>query len=589
MQNWLSQLSASYKAGVNKFFILTGNVDDYVSGYGVNAATHAAAAFDKAFHKRQVNLLESGTEPRELPPYAIVRYGNDGDGFTFPFQTKDQPHGNNFMSAISKPGQIGGSGRLPNAPAPAIDAINSAITQSKKDRKNIVDCVIIVEDAELVFPDMDLRVAPDGFRKMLGTIKSWAKALEPTSHVVIFTCRNSSMLSRYIHNIGAKFIDIEPPDIEERAEFIETTLLKERVPGEWEDLAGTDEEKIGLWSQGAARRTAGLMLYDLENIILMARSNGRLTDKLVSRMKRERVLTRTGGSLEAIEPRHDMSGVDGHSKIKQAFHNSVVRAIKGEVDTSRLPQGILMGGPPGTGKTHFAEGLAGECGIDLLIGRIGSLFGKYVGDTEQNTQEFVRAAVAAAPCVLFIDEIDRNVGGRDNDSGVTNRLLSALLEAMNKKDKFVVWLAATNNPDQIDGALLRRFSKVAPFLVQAGEEQTLAVANCMQRNNYPKIEIGSLQGKFERYTGDEIQNIVIKAKELIEDEDLDPETAIDEALKRIRRATVDLARYSQLAIDAVKDSDWMPDEDSYWMPGKNLDNNPTDDLDRFGRALDLDL
>jgi len=242
---------------------------------------------------------------------------------------------------------------------------------------------------------------------------------------------------------------------------------------------------------------------------------------------------------------------------------TVVNPLKGKVSMKRFPNGILFSGPAGTGKTFLAEALAGEANMSFMVGNINAIFGRYVGESEANIDEFVRVAVANAPALIFFDELDamglsRESGG---DSGVGSRVFNKLLQAMGQATG-VVWIGATNRPLSIDAAMLRRFSKSAPVLLQTGEELKVAVGNCMRRNEYPPCAFDV--SLFEGYTGDEIQNVVIKAAELLEDYDTTPEHALTEALGRIRRATQDVVSMTKEALEIVKDTDWMPD--SYWLP-----------------------
>jgi len=137
---------------------------------------------------------------------------------------------------------------------------------------------------------------------------------------------------------------------------------------------------------------------------------------------------------------------------------------KGDV---RPPKGILLYGPPGTGKTLIAKAVANESEANFISIKGPELISKWVGESEKGVREVFRKARAAAPCVIFFDEVDAIAPRRKSgeaDSQVTERVVSQLLTEMDGLEelKGVVVLGATNRPDIIDEALLRpgRFDKL---------------------------------------------------------------------------------------------------------------------------------
>ncbi|MEK0318556.1 MAG: CDC48 family AAA ATPase [Nitrosopumilus sp.] len=132
----------------------------------------------------------------------------------------------------------------------------------------------------------------------------------------------------------------------------------------------------------------------------------------------------------------------------------------------KMPRGILLHGPSGTGKTLLAKAVATESEANFVSVRGPELLSKWVGESERGIREIFRRARQASPCVIFFDEIDsiapiRGVGG---DSAVTERVVSQLLTELDGMENMhgVVVLAATNRSDMVDPALLRpgRFDKI---------------------------------------------------------------------------------------------------------------------------------
>ncbi|KAJ3514308.1 hypothetical protein NLJ89_g2453 [Agrocybe chaxingu] len=129
--------------------------------------------------------------------------------------------------------------------------------------------------------------------------------------------------------------------------------------------------------------------------------------------------------------------------------------------------GVLLYGPPGTGKTLLAKAMASECGLNFLSVKGPELLSMWFGESEANIRKLFDQARAAAPCIVFFDELDslaKPRGSRMGDSGASDRVLNQLLVEMDginaRKNVFVI--GATNRPDQIDPALLRpgRFDRL---------------------------------------------------------------------------------------------------------------------------------
>ena len=132
----------------------------------------------------------------------------------------------------------------------------------------------------------------------------------------------------------------------------------------------------------------------------------------------------------------------------------------------KMPHGILLHGPSGTGKTLLAKAVATESEANFVSVRGPELLSKWVGESERGIREIFRRARQSSPCVIFFDEIDsiapvRGIGG---ESAVTERVVSQLLTELDGMQSMhgVIVLGATNRADMIDPALLRpgRFDKV---------------------------------------------------------------------------------------------------------------------------------
>jgi len=156
----------------------------------------------------------------------------------------------------------------------------------------------------------------------------------------------------------------------------------------------------------------------------------------------------------------DIGGLD---RVKQELKEVVEWPLRyAEVFTqlrTRPPRGIILFGPPGTGKTMLVKAVANESEANFISIKGPELISKWVGESERAVREIFRKARQAAPCIIFLDEIDSiaPVRGMGYDSHVTERVVSQLLTEMDGLEelKDVIVIAATNRPDMVDPALLR--------------------------------------------------------------------------------------------------------------------------------------
>ena len=163
--------------------------------------------------------------------------------------------------------------------------------------------------------------------------------------------------------------------------------------------------------------------------------------------------------------------VGGLSDVKERLKEAVELPLKHPEYFEKLgirpTRGILLVGPPGTGKTLLAKAVATESEANFISIKGPEVLSKWVGESEKKVREVFRKARQAAPCIVFIDEIDSIApvrGGETEGSKVTERIVNTLLTEMDgmSTTKKVVVIAATNRPDIIDPALLRpgRFDQI---------------------------------------------------------------------------------------------------------------------------------
>ena len=162
--------------------------------------------------------------------------------------------------------------------------------------------------------------------------------------------------------------------------------------------------------------------------------------------------------------------VGGLADVKEAIHRTIILPFQRpdlyERYGRRAGGGVLLYGPPGCGKTLLARATAGECGLPFFNVRIEDVLDPYIGVSEGNLHAAFEAARAAAPCVLFLDELDAVAYARRKQQGggaraLVDQLLQEL-DAIGSDNRQVLVLAATNAPWDVDDALKRpgRFDRL---------------------------------------------------------------------------------------------------------------------------------
>jgi transitional endoplasmic reticulum ATPase len=181
------------------------------------------------------------------------------------------------------------------------------------------------------------------------------------------------------------------------------------------------------------------------------------------------------------------------------------------------PKGILLHGPPGTGKTMIAKAVAATSEANFISIKGPELISKWVGESEKGVREVFRKARQAAPCVVFFDELDaiapRRGAGLEGGAHVTERVVSQMLTEMDGLEdlKGVVVIGATNRQDIIDEALLRpgRFDRMlkVPVPDKEGRRQIFQI-HTKKKPLDKSVDLDRLVEMTEGMTGADIASLV---------------------------------------------------------------------------------
>jgi len=181
------------------------------------------------------------------------------------------------------------------------------------------------------------------------------------------------------------------------------------------------------------------------------------------------------------------------------------------------PKGLLLLGVQGCGKSLTAKAVANLWKLPLLKLDVGKIFAGFVGSSEENMRKAIRIAESIAPCVLWIDEIEKGLSGTESsgisDAGTTARVFATLITWLQEKEKPVFVIATANDISQLPPELLRkgRFDDI--FFVDLPSERERAEIfriHLRRRGRDPeKFDIERLARETEGYSGAEIEQAVI--------------------------------------------------------------------------------
>jgi SpoVK/Ycf46/Vps4 family AAA+-type ATPase len=190
----------------------------------------------------------------------------------------------------------------------------------------------------------------------------------------------------------------------------------------------------------------------------------------------------------------------------------IADAGNGQLDR---PRGLLLLGVQGCGKSLAAKAIAGIWKVPLLRFDFAALYNKYIGETERNLRESLKTAQVMAPCVLWIDEIEKGIS-TGNDDGTAKRVLGAFLTwlAENKQHVFVV--ATANNIHELPPELIRKGRLDEIFFVDlpSAEIRKQIFSIHMQKRGIDSVEIDldNIVAASEGFSGAEIEQVVVSAR-----------------------------------------------------------------------------
>jgi transitional endoplasmic reticulum ATPase len=521
---WYKMIEDKFAADVSHTFIAHGNVRDYVDK-AVDLQTFIAGAMAK----REVTVF-----------YDISR------GLSFPFESHEQMFralvmpsvaqsqaANPALEALNSLRAGGGQaqkadyGKSPKEVLPLLEKLLKATRTDADGATSDVACAVVIEYGEMVAPDAPLAAMSPDDRQVLVTLLRWGQEVSG-NRIVFMTANSLSNVHAGLREASARWeaVQVPMPNTEQRLAFIQWYLDKHPL-------------KSDIAPQVLVNMTAGLNRKQIEDILLRATSNGRLTADLVRERKEGIIKQEYGEVLEIAEPRTGFADIYGHEYVKRYFQESVIDPVRsGEAGLlGFVPMGILLAGPAGTGKTVLAQAVAKEAGFNCVYLRMSKIVSKWQGEGERNMDRVLTALDAMLPVIVIIDEIDqafkRGEGGESmQDQRIFQRALEFFSDTAHRGE--VILLGMTNRPDLMDPALLRpgRIDDILPVLCpDTAEEREKLFAGMAGRFG---LAVQSVSGECidtsDGWSQAEIEGAVRKALKAVRLRKIAPEDALRQAV-----------------------------------------------------------
>ncbi len=305
-------------------------------------------------------------------------------------------------------------------------------------------------------------------------------------------------------------VDFELPDRDDIEHIVDKMMTSlSHLPMD----ARTDPQKKRRVVEGAL----GLTAEEAENVFSKSiiRCKDFDLDVIVNEKK---TIIRKSGILEFYETHMDMSSVGGLDVLKDWFQKRS-RAFEDDARAFGLPmpKGLLLLGIPGCGKSLTAKALGHQWQVPLLRLDVGKVFAGLVGQSEENMRKAIKTAEAVAPCILWLDELEKGFSGSSSsgstDGGTTARVFASFLTWLQDKESPVFVVATANNVHSLPPELLRkgRFDEIFFVDLPTQEERgTIFKIHIRKKNRDPDMfDLDQIIAATQGFSGSEIEQALI--------------------------------------------------------------------------------
>ncbi|KAF9241398.1 P-loop containing nucleoside triphosphate hydrolase protein [Melanogaster broomeanus] len=455
------------------------------------------------------------------PPRGILMFGPPGTGKTLMARAVANETGAFFFL-------INGPEIMSKMAGESESNLRKAFEEAEKNSP----AIIFIDEIDSIAPKRE-KTNGEVERRVVSQLLTLMDGLKARSNVVVMAATNRpNSIDPALRRFGRfdREVDIGIPDPTGRLEILQIlTIVDFQIAADTHGYVGSDV--AALCSEAAMQQIREKMdLIDLEEDTIDAE----VLDSLGVTMDNFRFALGTSNPSALREtvvevPTVTWDDIGGLEKVKLELQETVQYPVDHPEKFLKYgmapSKGVLFYGPPGTGKTLLAKAIANECQANFISIKGPELLTMWFGESEANVRDVFDKARAAAPCVMFFDELDsiakaRGGGGSSGDGGgAGDRVLNQILTEMDgmnaKKNVFII--GATNRPDQLDSALLRpgRLDQLI-YIPLPDEPSRLSILKAQLKKSpvAPDVDLTFLAKSTHGFSGADLTEICQRAAKL---------------------------------------------------------------------------
>nr|CAG8436298.1 3913_t:CDS:2 [Entrophospora candida] len=526
------------------------------------------------------------------PPRGILMYGPPGTGKTLIARAVANETGAFFFL-------INGPEIMSKMAGESESNLRKAFEEAEKNSP----AIIFIDEIDAIAPKRE-KTNGEVERRVVSQLLTLMDGMKARSNIVVMAATNRpNSIDPALRRFGRfdREIDIGIPDPVGRLEIlrIHTKNMKlsddvdlEKIASETHGYVGSDI--ASLCSEAAMQQIREKMdAFDLEDDTIDAE----ILDSLAVTMDNFRVSLRE----TVVEvPTVTWNDIGGLEKVKQELQETVQYPVEHPDKFLKFgmspSKGVLFYGPPGCGKTLLAKAIANECQANFISIKGPELLTMWFGESEANVRDVFDKARAAAPCVMFFDELDSIAKARGSShgdgGGAGDRVLNQILTEMDgmntKKNVFVI--GATNRPDQIDPALLRpgRLDQLI-YIPLPDEPSRLSILTSILRKSpvAQNVNLKFLSEKTHGFSGADLTEICQRACKLAIRESIEKEVARE----RLRKDRIESGEEVSMDEDMEESVDPVPEitrahfEEAMKFARRSVSDNDIRRYEMFAQTL----